>query len=122
MHQQQTAFENIVGKEEIAHKEQFLLFPQCFSINQIIAPHFFIFLTSYFYLLLNSKSPKLAYEVKRYVMYRTYVWYDSTSYQYTSNWYQDQGHLHIMAKFFKNLNILNTLVFQKYILVFLFIC
>ena len=31
MHQQQTAFKNIVGKEEIAHNEQFLLFPQCFS-------------------------------------------------------------------------------------------
>ena len=25
------AFENIVGKEEIARDEQFLLFPQCFS-------------------------------------------------------------------------------------------
>ena len=38
MHQQQcinnTAFENIVGKEEIAHKEQSLLFPQCFLLNQ----------------------------------------------------------------------------------------
>ena len=32
-HQQQTAFENIVGKEEIAHNEQFLLFPQCFLLN-----------------------------------------------------------------------------------------
>ena len=31
MHQQQTAFENIVGKEEFACNEQFLLFPQCFS-------------------------------------------------------------------------------------------
>ena len=31
MHQQQTAFENIVGKEETARKEQFLLFPQRFS-------------------------------------------------------------------------------------------
>ena len=30
MCQQQTAFENIVGKEEIARNEQFLLFPQCF--------------------------------------------------------------------------------------------
>ena len=39
MHQQQTAFENIVGKEEIAHNEQFLLFPQCFLFNQkIISP------------------------------------------------------------------------------------
>ena len=45
-HQQQTAFENIVGKEEIARNEQFLLFPQCFLLNQIIVPHFSIFLTS----------------------------------------------------------------------------
>ena len=36
MHQQQTAFENIVGKEEVACNEQFLLLPQCFSLNQII--------------------------------------------------------------------------------------
>ena len=38
MHQQHTAFENIVGKEEIAHYEQFLLFPQCFLLNQKIVP------------------------------------------------------------------------------------
>ena len=39
MHQQQTAFENIVGKEEVALNEQFLLFPQCFLVNQkIISP------------------------------------------------------------------------------------
>ena len=31
MHQQQTAFENIMGKEEIALDEQFL-FPQCFLL------------------------------------------------------------------------------------------
>ena len=36
MHQQQNAFENIVGKEEIARYEQFLLFPQCFLLNQKI--------------------------------------------------------------------------------------
>ena len=35
MHQQQTAFENIVGKGEIARNEQFLLFPQCFQLYQI---------------------------------------------------------------------------------------
>ena len=35
MHQLQTAFENIVGKGEIAHNEQFLLFLQCFLLNQI---------------------------------------------------------------------------------------
>ena len=40
MHQQQTAFENIVGKGEIAHNEQFLLFPQCFLLNQIIVSPF----------------------------------------------------------------------------------
>ena len=34
MHQQQRAFENIVGKEEIACNEQFLLFPHCFLLNQ----------------------------------------------------------------------------------------
>ena len=39
-HQQQTAFENIVGKGEIAHNEQFLLFPQCFLLNQILASPF----------------------------------------------------------------------------------
>ena len=39
MHQQQTAFENIVGKEEIARNEQFLLFPLCFLLNQrILSP------------------------------------------------------------------------------------
>ena len=44
MHQQQTAFENIVGKEEIAHNEQFLLFPQCFLLNQkIVSPFVNIF-------------------------------------------------------------------------------
>ena len=40
MHQQQTAFENIVGKEEIARDEQFLLFPQRFLLNQKFVPSF----------------------------------------------------------------------------------
>ena len=40
MHQQQTASENIVGKEEIARDKQFLLFPQCFLLNQIIVSPF----------------------------------------------------------------------------------
>ena len=40
MHQQQTAFKNIVGKGEIARNEQFLLFPQCFLLNQIIVSPF----------------------------------------------------------------------------------
>ena len=40
MHQQQTTFENIVEKGEIARNEQFLLFPQCFLLNQIIVSPF----------------------------------------------------------------------------------
>ena len=44
MHQQQTAFENIVGKEEIARNKQFLLFPQCAPLNhKIISPFVNIF-------------------------------------------------------------------------------
>ena len=35
MHQQQTDFEKIAVKGEIAHNEQFLLFTQCFLLNQI---------------------------------------------------------------------------------------
>ena len=38
-HQQQTVFENIVGKGEIARDEQFL-FPQCFLLYQIIVTPF----------------------------------------------------------------------------------
>ena len=42
--QQQTAFENIVGKGEIARNEQFLLFPQSFQLNQItVSPFVHIF-------------------------------------------------------------------------------
>ena len=51
MHQETTAFENILGKWEIAHNEQFLLFPQCFLLYQIyvVSPFFHIFyITSLF--------------------------------------------------------------------------
>ena len=34
MHQKQTAYEKIVGKGEIAYNKQFLLFQQCFLLNQ----------------------------------------------------------------------------------------
>ena len=44
MHQEQTAFENIVGKGEIAHNEQYLLFPLCFLLYQIsVSPIFHFF-------------------------------------------------------------------------------
>ena len=49
MHQEQTAFENIVGKEEIAHDEQFLLFPQCFLlIQKFVSPFINLFDISLF--------------------------------------------------------------------------
>ena len=35
-----TAFENILGKGEIARNKQFLFFPQCFLLNQIIVSPF----------------------------------------------------------------------------------
>ena len=40
MHQQKTTFENIVRKGKIARKVQFLLFPLCFLLNQIIESPF----------------------------------------------------------------------------------
>ena len=44
MHQQQTAFEIIVGKEEIVHNEQFLLFQQYFLLYQItVSPFVHVF-------------------------------------------------------------------------------
>ena len=57
-----TAFENIVGKGEIARNKQFLFFPQCFILNQI-------FVSSFIHILilknlLNLKSLELAYQVK----------------------------------------------------------
>ena len=50
MHQQQSALENIVEKGEIARNEQFLLFPQCFPLNQMtISPfvHIFYIISSF---------------------------------------------------------------------------
>ena len=65
MHQQQTAFENIVEKREIAHKEQFLLFPQYFLLNQIIVypfVHIFDIISSF---AAESEQPKIGISGKR---------------------------------------------------------
>ena len=40
MQQKRKAFENIVGKGEIARNKQFLFSPQCFLLNQIIESPF----------------------------------------------------------------------------------
>ena len=56
-HQQQTAFENIVEKEEIARYEQFLLFPQSFLLNQIVVPPFVHVLDFIFLFAAELKEP-----------------------------------------------------------------
>ena len=40
MHQQEKVFENIVDKGEIARNKQFLLYPQCFLLDQVIVSPF----------------------------------------------------------------------------------
>ena len=40
LYQQRIALGNIVGKGEITRNEQFLLFPQCFLLDQIIVSPF----------------------------------------------------------------------------------
>ena len=65
MQQQQTAFENIVGKGEIACNEQFLLFPQCFLLNQIIVSafvHIFDIISSF---AAELEKPKIGISGKR---------------------------------------------------------
>ena len=62
--QQQTAFENIKGKGEIARNEQFLLFPQCFLLNQTTVYPFVNIFDTVLYFLLNWKSLKWTYQVK----------------------------------------------------------
>ena len=56
MHQQQTAFENLVWKGEIARDEQFLLFPQCFLLNQIIVS---LFVHIFYISLFTAELPKI---------------------------------------------------------------
>ena len=59
MHQQQTAFENIVGKEEIARNKHFLPLPQRFILNQkILSPfvHIFDIISLY---AAESEEPKI---------------------------------------------------------------
>ena len=64
MQQEQTSFENIVGKEEIAHNKQFLLFPQYFLLNQkIISPFVNNFDVKSLFAA-EVEDPKLAYEAK----------------------------------------------------------
>ena len=72
-HRKQTAFENIVGKGETAHKEQFLLFQQFFLLNQItVSPFVHIFdikkLISLF--AAELKEPKIGITGKGLTLYQ----------------------------------------------------
>ena len=58
-HQLQRAFENIVGKGEIARKEQFLLFPRCFLLNQIIVSPFVHIFDIISFFAAESEEPKI---------------------------------------------------------------
>ena len=60
MHQQLTAFENIVGKGEIARNEQFLLFPQCFLLNQIIVSPFVHIFDTISFFAAEFEEPEIA--------------------------------------------------------------
>ena len=59
MHQQQTAFEISVGKGKIAHNEQFLLFSQCFQLNQITVSPFVHILDIISLCAIESEEPKI---------------------------------------------------------------
>ena len=60
MHEQLTAFENTVGKREIARNEQFLLFPQCFLLNQIITSPFVCIFDIISSLAAEFEEPKIS--------------------------------------------------------------
>ena len=59
MHEQQTAIENIVGIQEIACNEQFLLFPKCFLLNRIIVPPFVHIFDIIFSFAAKLEEPKI---------------------------------------------------------------
>ena len=52
------SFGNIVGKGEIARDEQFLLFPKCFLLNQIIVSPFFHIFDIIFLCATEFEEPK----------------------------------------------------------------
>ena len=66
-HQQQTAFENIVGKEEIARNEQFLLFSQCFLLNQIMVSQFVHIFDIISYFATELGEPKIGISGKELI-------------------------------------------------------
>ena len=64
MHQQQTAFENIVGKGKIARNKQFLLFQQCFLLDQITVSPFVHILDIISLFAAKFERPKISISCK----------------------------------------------------------
>ena len=48
-----------MGKQEIAHNEQFLLFPQCFQLNQITVSQFVHIFDIIFLFAAELEEPKI---------------------------------------------------------------
>ena len=67
MHQQQTAFENIFGKGEIARNEQFLRFLQCFLLNQIIVFTFVHIFDAISLFVADLEEPKMSISGKKII-------------------------------------------------------
>ena len=72
-HQQQTAFENIVGKEEIAPNEQFLLFPPCFLLNQKIKCPFVNIYDIILLFAAELEEPKISMSGNGSTLYRIFL-------------------------------------------------
>ena len=60
-HLQQTTFENIMAKGEIAHDEQFPLFPQCFQLYLMIKLSFMELFHIFAIIFSKSSAAELSY-------------------------------------------------------------
>ena len=65
------SFENIVGKGEIACNKQFLLFPQCFLLNQIIVSPFVQIFDIITLFAAELEEPKIGISGKGLTHYQT---------------------------------------------------
>ena len=71
MHQQQTASENIVGKEEIAHNEHFLLVPHFFLLKQKIVSLFVNIYDIISLIAAELEEPTIGMWSKGFTLYHT---------------------------------------------------
>ena len=67
MHLQQTTFENIVARDEIAQNKQFLLLSQCFQLYLITLLSFFEILHVFPSMFQMSYAAELLYVGKGYI-------------------------------------------------------